>query len=110
MKNLLLVSSFIIFFSSCAKESHTLRYEIGCTDCMVVYVDENGDQQSVYHVNSNWVKEIEVESGIFLLMAYNTSGTPEAVTARMKLDGEIWQERTTYCPISGVVLITDTLP
>lgn len=46
---------------SCSKDdntnsnSYTVQYNIGCTNCMVIYVsDTAGTQSTEYHQNSDW--------------------------------------------------------
>lgn len=133
MKNLMLFTSTLFFISillfttSCKKEDvnenmneqneqtaveqeKTLRYEIECPDCYVVYYAEDEEQISSPGESTGWYVELDVKSGfVGLLVAKNQSESPAAVTATMKLDGEVIQSKTTYCPISGTVLVTDTI-
>lgn len=114
----------MIFSTSCKKEElnenmneqntveqeKTLRYEIECPDCFVVYYAEDEEQISSTGESTGWYAELDVKAGfVGLVAAQNQSGSPAAVTATMKLDGEIINTKTTYCPVSGTVLVTDTI-
>jgi hypothetical protein len=106
----------LLFITACKKENDsaeqlTVEYSIDCPNCFVVYYDANGQQVSLQDQNSSWKQTIEGKpGGIVLLAAQNSSGSPAAVTGVIKLNGAVLAERTTYCPISGTVLVTDTLP
>ncbi len=113
-KYLLLVSVIITLLPSCKKASdsiHKIEYSIGCTDCMVAYTaDQQGNQLSEYHKSTGWTYNFNAKQHQeILLMAYNTSSSPQGVTATIKLNGEILESRTTYCPISGVSFCVDTI-
>ena len=117
MKNshILLLVATMLFIGSCKKDAdnkqpRTVEYSIECPDCFVVYYDANGEQVSLQNQNSSWKQTIEAkQGGIVLLAAQNSSGSPSAVTGRIKLNGSVLTEKTTYCPISGTVLVTDTI-
>lgn len=117
MKKLYMVLPFmaLILSAGCKKDNdsaaaRTVEYSIDCPNCFVVYYDANGQQVSLQDQNSSWKQTIEGKAGgIVLLAAQNSSGSPAAVTGTIKLNGAILAERTTYCPISGTVLVTDTL-
>jgi hypothetical protein len=103
-----------ILFASCKKEtsnaSYRVEYAIDCTDCFVVCYDENGNQKSWYHQNSSFSYGFDGEKGdVVLMVAQNTSQAAAAVTGRIRINGTITQEKTSYCPISGTVIVTDTL-
>jgi hypothetical protein len=105
-----------IFLGGCKKDStqdaqRIVEYSIDCPNCFVVYYDANGQQISLQGQNSSWSQTIEAKAGgIVLLAAQNSSSSPAAVTGTIKLNGTVLAERTTYCPISGTVIVTDTLP
>jgi hypothetical protein len=46
---------------------------------------------------------------VALVVAQNMADQPALVTARIKLNGEILKEAQSQCPISGTVLVTDTI-
>jgi len=110
---------FLIFamgylFSSCKKESTQqplrVEYSINCADCFVVCYDENGNEKSWYNQNDSFSYGFNGEKGdVLLLVAHNTSSGPAAVTGRIKVNGANRKERTSYCPINGTVIVTDTL-
>ncbi len=117
MKKALLLLSIIAFaFSACKKEDaapkvYKVTYNIGCTDCMVAYVkDTEGNQASEYHQATGWSYSFDAKEGQeVLLMAYNTSDHPQGVTATIKLNDSILETRTSYCAISGVSFVVDTI-
>lgn len=113
-KILLLSFALPMLLSSCKKVSdkiYKIEYGIGCTDCMVAYTsDQQGTQSSAYHKSTGWTFTFNAKEGQeVLLMAYNTSSAPQGVTATIKLNDEILETRTTYCPISGVSFCVDTV-
>jgi len=92
-------------------KTYKVQYNIGCTNCMVVYVaDSLGTQQTEYNQNSSWSytffgkKEQEV-----LLLAYNTASAPQGVNVKIALNDSILRDRTTYCAISGISFAADTI-
>ncbi|UPT66101.1 MAG: hypothetical protein M0D57_16650 [Sphingobacteriales bacterium JAD_PAG50586_3] len=105
-----------VFLSACKKDSNddeqrTVEYSIECPNCYVIYYDANGEQVILQDQNSSWKQTIDAKPGaIVLLAAQNSSSSPAAVTGTIKLNGTVLAEQTTYCPISGTVLVTDTLP
>ncbi len=121
----LLLSSSILFSIGCKKDDlnpniepeveqaepdKTLRYEIDCPECYVVYYTENEEQIALSGESTGWFVELDVQSGfVALIAAQNQSGSAASVTATIKVDGEILKTNTTYCPISGTVLVTDTV-
>lgn len=123
----LFFASILLFTTSCKKEDlnenmneqneqntaqqeKTLRYEIECPDCFVVYYAENEEQISSTGESTGWYSELEVEPGfVSFIAAQNQSGSPAAVTVTIKLDGEILKTKTTYCPVIGTVFVTDTI-
>ncbi len=115
MKNIILLLAFItIALSSCKKENeqtYNVEYSIGCTDCEVIYIsDQNGTQSTEFNKNSSWKYSFNAKKNQeVLLLAYNTSSAPQGVTATIKLNNEILETRTTYCPISGVSFCVDTV-
>jgi hypothetical protein len=117
MKKLYLVLpvAALLLLGACKKDDsanqpRTIEYSIDCPNCFVVYYDADGNQVSLQDKNSLWKQTIEAkQGGIVLLAAQNSSGNPTAVTGRIKLNGTVLTEKTTYCPISGTVLVTDTI-
>lgn len=121
----LLLSSSILFSIGCKKDdlnpniepeteqvdqTKKLRYEINCPECYVVYYTENQEQIAVSGESTGWFVELDVNAGfVALIAAQNQSGSPASVTATIKVDGEILKTNTTYCPVSGTVLVTDTI-
>ena len=92
-------------------QERVVKYEIECNNCFVVYVDAEGNQQSLHDQNSTWSQSIDVPSDFpALLVAKNTWTAPAGVTARIKFNGAVVTEKTVYCAISGTVLVTDTIP
>jgi hypothetical protein len=96
---------------SCNKnKEQTLRYEISCEDCFIVYYKENQEQVSVFGNSGEWSHELPVNAGfVALLVAQNMADQPSLVKAKMSLNGEVLKEAVSTCPISGTVLITDTI-
>ena len=118
MKNVYLLFTAMLFtmvLSSCKKDGgddqeRTVEYSIECPDCFVVYYDENGAQVSLQNQATGWSKTINGNAGgVVLLAAQNSSGSPAMVKGVIKLNGTILKENTSYCPISGTVIVTDTL-
>lgn len=101
--------------AGCKKETvaktYRVSYAIGCSDCEVIYVkDTEGTQQTEYHQNSNWSYTFMARQGQeVLLLAYNTAGAPQGVTATIRLNDSILRTQTTYCPVSGVSFVVDTI-
>lgn len=116
MKNLYLVFTAMLLtfvLASCKKDGdpkRTVEYSIECPDCFVVYYDENGAQVSLQNQTTGWSKTINGKpGGVILLAAQNSSGSPAMVKGVIKLNGVVLKENTSYCPISGTVIVTDTL-
>lgn len=103
--------------SSCTKDGKDdtatffVEYSIGCTDCMVVYVaDTAGNQVTEHNQNSSWTYNFYGKKGQeVLLLAYNTGNAPQGVNVKIAVNDSIHKDRTTYCAISGVSFVTDTL-
>jgi hypothetical protein len=115
---LVLLALVMVTIISCTKEdspsdapTYSVKYNIGCTDCMVVYVaDTAGTQVTEHNQNSNWSYSFNGKQGQeVLLLAYNTSLTPQGVNVKISVNDSIMKDRTTYCAISGVSFTTDTL-
>lgn len=104
-----------VAITGCKKENSTktykVSYTIGCTDCEVIYVkDTEGTQHTEYHQNSSWTYSFNAKQGQeVLLLAYNTGSAPQGVTATIRLNDSILTTQTTYCPISGVSFVVDTI-
>jgi hypothetical protein len=125
MKNILLIFLALSFiFISCKKDNkdektshnstkktYKVSYEIGCTDCEVIYYKDSLEAQaSEYHKNSTWSYNFYARKGqAVVLLAYNTSGTPQGVTATIKVNDIITQTQTNYCPISGDAFVVDSI-
>ena len=93
------------------KKTYKVTYEIGCTDCEVIYYSDSAQTNATeYHRNNSWTytfygkKNQEV-----LLFAYNTSSIAQGVTATIKLNDSVLTTQTNYCPISGDAFVVDTL-
>ena len=104
MKKLLILISIIsIVFFACKKEddknniitpvvpvkkTYKVTYEIGCTDCQVIYYGDSLETQVVEdHRTSTWTYTFYGRKNqSALLFAYNTSGAPQGVTATIKLN------------------------
>jgi len=113
-KVFLLLAVVALAFSSCKKEAEAVcmvDYSIGCTDCEVIYVsDQSGTQSTEYHQNSSWGYSFNAKKNQeVILLAYNTAGNPQGVTATIKVNGTVLKTQTTYCPISGVSFCVDTI-
>ncbi len=95
-----------------AKKTYKVTYEIGCTDCQVIYYSDSMQTQAVEdHQNSSWTYTFYGKKGQeVLLFAYNTSSQAQGVTATIKLnDTTTLTSYTNYCPISGYSFVVDTL-
>jgi hypothetical protein len=109
----------IVFFFSCKKDSdnnnnvplYKISYNIGCTDCEVIYVSDSlGNQSTEYHQNSSWSYSFHGKKNQEVLMlAYNTSDHAQGVTATIMLNDTVLKSRTTYCAISGISFVVDTI-
>lgn len=108
--------TFVMF--GCKKETDTtsaktykVKYNIGCTDCTVIYVaDTSGTQQTAYHQNSSWTYTFNgKQNQELLLLAYNTSNAPQGVNVKIAVNDSVLTDRTTYCAISGVSFAADTI-
>jgi hypothetical protein len=107
---LLLIVSLGVLYSCKKTKDQTLRYEISCQDCFIVYYKENQEQVSIFGNSGDWSHEMPVSPGfVALVVAQNMADQPALVTARIKLNGEILKEAQSQCPISGTVLVTDTI-
>ncbi len=119
MRILILIFWIITITIGCKKDdndtlksdTYKVQYNIGCTDCMVVYIaDSLGTQQTEYNQNSSWSyvffgkKEQEV-----LLLAYNTANAPQGVNVKIAVNDSTIKDKTTYCAISGVSFVADTI-
>lgn len=114
MKKLLtLLFIFGFLFFGCNKKNkepnRQVTYKIQCTDCFVVW-EENGTQKNIQHVNSSWTTTFDgMKDSLVLLCAMNTSGSPQGVGATILLNGDTLKHAINYCPISGTVVVSDTL-
>jgi len=123
MKNLLIAFTLVaVCVASCKKEDddsdnqqqeilYKVKYNIGCTDCQVIYVSDSlGTQTTEYNKNSSWTYSFYGKKNQEILMlAYNTSSAPQGVNARITVNDSILQDRTTYCPINGMSFVVDTI-
>lgn len=118
MRILLFCCAIALAMAGCKKETDTIiaktykvKYSIGCTDCMVVYVsDTAGTQQTAYNQNSSWSYTFNGKlNQELLLLAYNTSNTPQGINVKIVLNDSVLTDRTTYCAISGVSFAADTI-
>jgi|GEM_PF-2950926 len=121
MKKLILFSCLLFLATACKKEDTSplldavpkkkkVRYEIDCPGCFVVWYEQNEQQLNESGQTTGWFKELDVDVGfVALVAAHNQSGTPAAITARILVDNTLLKTQTTFCPISGVVLVTDTI-
>ncbi|MDZ4847103.1 MAG: hypothetical protein SH857_16340 [Chitinophagales bacterium] len=106
----LLYSALFLSCNKTPEVGRTVEYSIACADCEVIYNISGGQQATEHHKNSDWTFSFSGKSGeIVLLFAYNTSTTPQGVTARIRLNDEILKEETRYCAISGYSFVVDTL-
>lgn len=111
------ILAIMLMVSSCSKDdkvnepTYSVKYSIGCTDCMVVYVaDTEGNQITEHNQNSSWSYGFNGKQGQeVLLLAYNTGSAPQGVNVKISVNDSIHKDRTTYCAISGVSFVTDTL-
>ncbi len=94
-----------------AKKTYKVTYEIGCTDCQVIYYGDSLETQVVEdHRTSSWTYTFYGRKNqSALLFAYNTSGAPQGVTATIKLNDTLLTTQTNYCPISGYSFVEDTI-
>lgn len=103
-----------LLLSSCNKDgqdTYLVAYTLGCSDCQVAYVsDGDGTQVSEDHQNNDWTYSFEAKQGqeVFVF-GYNTSGSPQGVSVSISVNGSVTKQRTTYCPISGVSFVVDTI-
>lgn len=112
MKQVLILLS-VVAILGCKKKpvepKREVTYQIQCTDCYVVW-EENGTQKNIQHVNSNWSTTFSgMKDSLVLLCAMNTSGQPQGVGATILLNGDTLKHAMNYCPISGTVIVSDTL-
>jgi hypothetical protein len=124
MKKLFAISLLmLVTFASCKKDSQGpepepaptpparhVVYNIGCTDCQVMYYNAQGQTVNEYHKDSNWSYSFDGQAGdVVLLFAYNTGNAPQGVMAKISLNGNVLQEQTNFCPVSGFSFVVDTL-
>lgn len=103
-------------FSACNKKEDTnaepkrnVMLRISCSDCFGVW-HENGVEKNEQHANSSWSRSfVGNKDSEVLLAAMNTSGIIQAVGAAIVLNNDTLKHQVTYCPISGTVLVVDTL-
>ncbi len=93
------------------KASYHVKYHIGCTNCMVVYIsDTAGTQITEHQQNSEWTYSFYGQKGQkILLLAYNTSTFHQSVNVKIHVNDSLRKDRTTYCPVNGVSFAVDTL-
>jgi hypothetical protein len=114
MKSLVFCGSVVcILLLGCKKKTNEtprkVTYKIQCTDCYVVW-EENGVQKNMQHVNSNWTTSFDgMKDSMVLVCAMNTAGTPQGVGATILLNDDTLKHAMNYCPISGTVVVADTL-
>ncbi|MFM7217794.1 MAG: hypothetical protein ACKO1U_07230 [Bacteroidota bacterium] len=114
---LFLMVLFSISAIRCKKEkdpspqvSYQVSYQISCTDCYVYCKGANGSAQNFYHQNSSWTYSYEAgPNDTLVLIAQNTSGAPASVAGAIRVNGNIVAADTSYCPVSGLIIVSDTL-
>lgn len=75
-----------------------------------MYYEENQEPVSVFGNSGGWSPGSAVRPKfVALLVAHNMTDQPAFIKARLKLNGEVLKEAQSNCPISGTVLITDTI-
>ncbi|MFM2136651.1 MAG: hypothetical protein RL021_2051 [Bacteroidota bacterium] len=88
----------------------SVEYSISCADCFVYCTGNNGQVNNFFHQNSSWKYTYEAQPGDTLrLVAQNTSGQPASVAGYIRLNGSVVAADTSYCPINGVIVVSDTL-
>ncbi len=117
-KTALLFFVLALVLSACKKEKnppvkqYKVKYTLGCTDCTIIYYyDENGNDTTEYHKNSNWSYTFNGKPGQqLILFAYNTSGAAQTVSTAISLNDTLLATQTGYCPINGSSFCSDTIP
>lgn len=112
----------ILFAYSCSKDDNAnstpapnpttlaVRYEIRGTDCFVYCTGANGLANNFFHQGNSFNYSYNAKSGDTLrLIVQNTSGNPESISGYIYLNDSILASETSYCPINGTVIISDTL-
>lgn len=95
-----------------AASTTTVKYTVSCSDCTVMYTsDSSGTYSTLYHQTAGWTHSFEAKPGQPLMFyAYNTSGSPEFLSASLYHNGVLHETDESYCPVSGYVFIMDTIP
>jgi len=119
MKKVSLLLLFAAATISCNKEDGansdnlprlTVEYSISCPDCYVYCKGANGSTQNFYHQDNSWAYSFEATAGdTLVLIAQNTSGAPAAVAGYIRLNNSLLASDTSYCPINGLIVLSDTL-
>lgn len=114
-----LVSALLFTAAACDKDDSnsqnpgntlSVEYSISCTDCFVYCTGANGTVNNFFHQNSSWKYSYLATAGDTLrLVAQNTSGQPASVAGYIRLNNTIVAADTSYCPINGVIIVSDTL-
>ncbi|MFM2135137.1 MAG: hypothetical protein RL021_537 [Bacteroidota bacterium] len=115
----MLIPAMLLAAIACKKESDTdpssgntlnVEYSISCTDCFVYCTGANGQVNNFFNQNSSWKYTYQASIGDTLrLVAQNTSGQPASVAGYIRLNNTIVAADTSYCPINGVIIVSDTL-
>ncbi len=94
-----------------AKKTYKVTYEIGCSDCEVIYYSDSLETSATeYHKNNSWTYTFYGKKGqTALLFAYNTSSVAQGVTATIKVNDSTTETQTNFCPVSGDAFVVDTL-
>lgn len=117
-KFLVLLFAVISVLTSCKKDINDvtqkpdkITYRMVCTDCQVIYVSDTiGTQSSEFHKNSDWSYTFYGKKNQELLfLAYNTSGSPQAVTATILQNDTVLSTQTRFCPVSSYAFCADTI-
>ena len=90
--------------------ARTVSYRIQCTDCFVSCSGPNGVMQNFFHQNDSFAYSYNAQAGdTLLLVVQNTSNIVQTVTGMILLNGGIRTFASSTCPISGTVIVSDTL-
>lgn len=109
----------LLCIAACDKDSNdtstptttlSVEYSIACPDCFVYCTGTGGQVNNFFHQNSSWKFSYEASPGDTLrLVAQNTSGQPASVAGYIRINNAIVAADTSYCPINGVIIVSDTL-
>lgn len=94
----LAIGGFIFYnlFSEAAKsvQSYSIKYEVTCKECEVMYTNETGGHDKVEKVFGSWSQDITAKGDDFLYLNAQNHDCADPITASISVNGKIVKTET----------------